>query len=204
VKLVVAALLLVVAVVIAKVAIERLAPEVTASASTNATRVKTGPVDPTAPIRIEAVRLSGPGLRASAFEPLFADRIGETVAPVALEAERAEVTAALVARGHLDAVVGPPEVERAGDAAIVELAVDAGPVYHVRSVRVEGARAKKHAVLAGIPVVRAGAEAIAEDLEASAALIRAYLTERKARGAVSYRLELDRPTKRVDVVYLVE
>jgi hemolysin activation/secretion protein len=205
VKLVVAALLLVAAVVVAKVAIERLAPEVAASASTRSARAKAGPVDPAAAVQIEAVRLTGPGLRASAFEPLFADRIGARVAPAALDAERAEIVAALIARGHLDAVVSTPTLEPTdGDAVIVDLAVDAGPVYRVRRVRAEGAPVRRHPVLGDVPVVRSGDAAIAEDLEASAALIRAWMKEHKVRGAVSYRLEPDARSKQVDVIYVVE
>src|SRR5688500_13010107 len=107
----------------AKFAIERIAPEEAASASTRVTTPsRAKPEAGTA----QSGRVTGPGLRAAFRSRVVATREGETCRRSSREDARIRIPAAMLARGCLDATVGTPQVEwSACGAAWVDFPVDA-------------------------------------------------------------------------------
>lgn len=197
-KLVVATLLLAAAAIVAKVAVERLAPERVASASTRPTDGRAEAVG-----QIRSIRFDAPGLRAAALSGVMTSREGAMLDAALLGADRGRLEQWLVARGHLDASVAEPSVRVADGAVFVDIDVDAGPVFVVRAVRIEGKRADL-AGLSAVPTLTAGHELLAERLDSNVALLRDWLAHRQVKASVSARLEVDRFTKQVDVVFTVD
>jgi outer membrane protein assembly factor BamA len=201
VKLVVATLLLVAMALGAKVAIERIAPEEVASAST---RVTTPSRAKTEAGTVQSVRFTGPGLRAAFLSDVVATRPGEPLRESSLESDRLHILDAMLARGYLDASVGVPQVEWSdGGAAWVDFPVDAGSLYVVRSVAVEGKQLRRHPALAEVPTLVAGNPAIDERIEASAGLLRDWLAQRGVKAIVTVEVALEKFSKQIDVVYVV-
>ncbi len=197
-KLVVATLLLAAAALVAKVAVEHLAPERVASAST---QVTDGRAEVAGQIR--SIRFDAPGLRAAALLPVIDSREGDTLDPALLGADRARLEQWLVARGHLDAQVGEPRVRLAATGAHIDIQVTAGPVFVIREVRIEGKRAGL-AGLRSVPTITAGHEVVADRVDGNVTLLRDWLAHRKVKANVRARLEVDRFTKQVDVVFTVD
>lgn len=197
VKLVVATLLLAAAAVTAKVAIEHVAPERVASASTEPTDRWAEAGD-----AIRSIRFDAPGLRAAALSEVIETRVGGPLDRARLDADRVRLRDWLVARGHLDAQVEAPATRRTDSGSFVDFAIEAGPVYVVRDVRFEGKRADV-AGLAAVPTVIAGHDVAAERLDGNVDLLRDWLAHRGITAKVSFRLNVDRFTKQVDVVFRV-
>jgi outer membrane protein assembly factor BamA len=198
VKLLVATLLLVAAVVVAKVAIEHLAPERPASASNGDTRAKA------AAGTVEAVRFTGPGLRALSLSDLVATREGAPLSADVLASDRERVVAALTARGHLEASADEPIVEwTSTGAARVSFPVEVGRLYVFGTIRVEGKLIAKHPRLAELPTITAGEVVAADRVDASAELLRAYLAQHDLRGTVSVTVEPDPVDAQADVVFTI-
>jgi len=204
VKLVVAAVMLAVLVLVARIVVERVAPEPSASASAGITAPRRAEAAAPKPGTVEALRFSGPGLRAAFLTDVIATREGQPFRADALDSDRQRLLEALVARGHLDAKVGAAHVSWHRGAAIVEFPVDAGPVFVVRSVRVEGRTARSHTGLAQVPTLQIGDAATADDIEASADLLRAWLEARDLRAKVSVATNVEPYGKQVDVRYFVQ
>lgn len=218
-KLVVAALLLASALVAAKVVVEHVAPEGQASASTTSEaglggvrgRNVVGPdlqgaAEAGEPI-VASIRFTGPGLRAAFLADVIVSRTGAPLDRDALAADRGRVLDELVARGHLDATVGEPVVRtstRGDHVAWVELPVDAGPRYTIRRVEVTGRVAAANPELAHVVTLRPGDHASGARIEAGAALLRDWATQRKVRGTVTHTVELDRFAKQVDVRFSID
>jgi outer membrane protein assembly factor BamA len=201
VKLVVATLLLLAMALGAKVAIERIAPEEAASAST---RVTTPSRAKTEAGTVQSVRFTGPGLRAAFLSDLVATREGETFRESSLESDRIRILDAMLARGYLDATIGVPQVEWSDDgAAWVDFPVDAGSLYVVRNVAVEGKQVGRHPALADVPTLETGNPAIGERIEASAQQLRDWLAQRSVKATVTVKVELEKLSKQIDVVYVV-
>lgn len=199
VKLVVAILLLVTVALGAKVAANKLAPEGVASAATSLTQPGRAKTEAGS---VRSVRFSGPGLRASYLPEVVGTREGEPLDAAELHSDRLRIVAALVARGHLDAAAGEPNVQWSSDGgAHVEFPVVAGPAYVVRSVRVEGKQLRRQRALATVPTLDAGQQVNPERIDANVTLIRDWLGHRGVRAEVTARLEVDRFTAQVDVVF---
>jgi outer membrane protein assembly factor BamA len=202
VKLVVAALLLVAMALGAKLAIEHVAPEETASASTRVTTPSRAKIEAGT---VQSVRFTGPGLRAAFLSDVIATREGAAFRASALEDDRVRILDAMLARGFLDATVGAAKVEWTDSGgAWVEFPVDAGSLYVVRDVRVEGKALRRHPALADVPTLEPGHPAIGDRIEASAGLLRAWLTQRDLTGTVTVHIETDGLGKQIDVVYTVD
>jgi outer membrane protein assembly factor BamA len=198
VKLSVAILLLVAAVIVAKVAVDRVAPEGMASASDGLIRAKT-----TAGM-VETVRFTGPGLRAAFLSDAVATHAGHALSRVDLEADRLRIVDALIARGHLDATASEAVVQYTeGGSAYVDFPVETGPIYQIRSVRVEGKRGTHAAALATVPTIGAGDAAASDRIEASAALLRAYLADHGWPGRVTWHLDVEHVGKQADVIFTI-
>lgn len=201
VKLVVATVLLAGAAVSAWIAVERVAPESVASASTSLTSSRARPAAGT----VESVRFSGPGLRAAFLADVVATREGAPLREDELVRDRARILEALVARGHLDAKVGAPTVDWTGDrVAWVDFPVDAGPVYVVRRVEVVGKQVRHHPALAAVPTVTPGAPAIGEHIDASVDLLRDWLRQRRIRGNVTVDVTPEPYGKQLDVTFRID
>ena len=201
-KLVVATLLLVTMALGAKFAIERIAPEEAASAST---RVTTPSRAKTEAGTVQSVRFTGPGLRAAFLSDVVATREGETFRQSSLEDDRIRILDAMLARGYLDATVGAPVVEWSDEGtAWVDFPVDAGSLYVVRSVAVEGKQLARHPALAEVPTLETDNPAVGQRIEASAELIREWLAQRRVKGTVTVKVELEKLSKQIDVAYIVE
>jgi hypothetical protein len=203
VKLVVAALLLAGLALLARFAVEHVAPEPAASASASVTETRRAGDAPRAGT-VEAVRFSGPGLRAAFLRDVVVTREGAPFRADQLESDRLRVFDALVARGHLDAKVGEPRVTWHDQAAWVDFPCEPGPVYVVRAVRVEGRGAKRHPGVANVPTLRSGDVAASEDIEASADLLRAWLEARDLRARVTVATDVEPYGKQVDIRYVVQ
>jgi outer membrane protein assembly factor BamA len=202
VKLVVATLLLVAMALGAKLAIERIAPEESASASTRVTTPSRAKAEAGT---VQSVRFSGPGLRAAFLSDVVATREGETFRPSSLEDDRIRILDAMLARGYLDATVGTPHVEwSASGAAWVDFPVDAGSLYVVRDVKVEGKQLRRHPALAEVPTLVTGNPALGDRIEASAQLLRDWLAQRGIKAKVTVTTALEKFSKQVDVAYIVE
>lgn len=200
-KLVVATLLLVTMALGAKFAIERIAPEGAASAST---RVTTPSRAKTEAGTVQSVRFTGPGLRAAFLSDVVATREGEAFRASSLEDDRLRILDAMLARGYLDATVGTPVVEWSDDgAAWVDFPVDAGSLYVVRDVAVEGKQLRRHPALAEVPTLEAGNPAQGERIEASAERLREWLAQRRIKATVTVKVELEKFSKQIDVAYVV-
>ena len=193
VKLFVATLLLVAAAVAAKVAIEHLAPEGTASASDSIPRAKVAGT-------VDAVTFTGPGLRAAFLSEVVATRAGAPLSTADLAGDRIRIVDALVARGHLDAHAGEAVVAASDAGTFVDFPVTVGPTYVIRDVRVAG---RAVAGIAAVPTVRPGDPAASTRIEASAALLRTWLADHQERGTVSWTLTPDPLTQQADVVFTV-
>ena len=203
VKLVVATLLLAGLALAAKIAVERVAPEPMASASAGLTETRRAGDAPKAGT-VEAVRFSGPGLRAAFLSDVVTTREGSPLRENLLESDRQRVLEALIARGHLDAKVAAPRVSWHQGAAWVEFPVDAGPVYVVRAVTVEGKATKRHPGVADVPTLRIGDDADADAIEASADLLRDWLAARSVRAKVTVATDVEPYGKQVDIRYVVQ
>jgi len=202
VKLVVATVLLAAMALGAKVAIERVAPEEVASASTRITTPRRAEAEVG---MVQSVRFTGPGLRAAFLHDVVATREGEPLRPGLVESDRLHILDAMLARGHLDAKVGVPHVSWAEDGtAHVDFPVEAGSVYVVRSVRVDGKLLRRHRGLADVPILEAGDDAVDERIEASAQLLRDWLEQRRLRARVTVKIEVERYGKLIDVVYRID
>jgi hypothetical protein len=203
VKLVVAALLLAGLALLARIAVEHVAPEPAASASASLTETRRAGDAPRAGT-VEAVRFSGPGLRAAFLRDAVVTREGAPFRADQLESDRLRVLDALIARGHLDAKVAEPRVTWHDEAAWVDFPVEPGPVYVVRAVRVEGRGAKRHPAVAEVPTLRSGDVAASDDIEASADLLRAWLEARNLRAQVTIATDVEPYGKQVDIRYVVQ
>lgn len=92
------------------------------------------------PRRVQGVALDGGrGLPTAALRAVIATRPGDLLDAPQLERDRAAIEAELAARGYLAAHVAPASVTHGprGGAYIV-FDVDAGPMFHLRSVAVTG------------------------------------------------------------------
>jgi hypothetical protein len=201
VRLVVATVLLVAMAVAAKIAIERVAPEEVASASTRVT--SPGRAKPEAGT-VQSVRFTGPGLRAAFLSEVVATREGQPFDEAALASDRQRIVDALIARGHLDAAVGAPQVEWSDGAAWIDFPVEPGTLHVVRSVRVVGKQLRAHPGLADVPTLVAGNDAVAERIEASARLLRDWLAQRNLRATVTVTIDVEKYGKQIDVTYRVD
>jgi len=204
VKLVVAAVLLIGATVAAKVGVDRLAPEPAASAGASLTNTDPARPNPTKAGTVEAVRFTGPDVRAPYLADVIVTREGTPFRAQEIEDDRLRIVDALIARGHYDAKVGPASVTWTDGGAWVEFPIDAGSVYVIRSVRVDGAATRKNPGLAQVPTVQAGDDARAEDVEGSADLLRDWLAARHIRATVKLVTQLEPYGKQVDLRYVVE
>lgn len=198
VKLVVATLLLAAAAVTAKVAVEHLAPERVASASTQPTDRWAAAGD-----AIRSIRFDAPGLRAAALSDVIETRLGGPIDRARLDADRVRLRDWLVARGHLDAAVEAPATRLTDSGTFIDFVIDAGPVFVVRDVRFEGKRAGV-AGLASVPTVIAGHDVAAERLDRNVELLRDWFAHRGTQARVSVRLDVDRFSKQADVVFRVD
>jgi len=197
VKLFVATLLLAALALGAKLAVERLAPERVASAADG----DTGGAKAASDV-VQSVRITGSGLRATSLDELIETRAGEPLDHKTLDADRLRIVRALAADGYLDAGVEEPRLRASDGGLAIELPVVTGSRYLVREVRVDGKLLRRHPDLGGVPTLRSGQDAVSERIDGNVELLRDWLADRGSKKAgVGVRLEIDRRTQVVDVVF---
>jgi outer membrane protein assembly factor BamA len=157
---------------------------------------------PTAPPReVASIRLDGPSLPIVTLQGALATRLGSPVDEATLAADRVRISDILTERGHLGAEVAPATVLYGPSGAHVTFAVVPGPIYRIRSVRVEGAAA---ADLDDVTTALPGEEVSLQRARHGVDQIDRWLAEHGAPEAkVDYRLELDREGRLADIVYKV-
>jgi hypothetical protein len=81
----------------------------------------------------------GPGLPLAQLHKQIATRVGASIDSAQLERDRAALQTWLAGRGYLAAKVGSPSVtfDRTGGACVV-FDVERGPLFHLRTVKLEG------------------------------------------------------------------
>jgi hypothetical protein len=169
--------------------------------SASAARVRSaGP--PGAERLVRSVRFRG-DLDPAGLRGQLRTQIGHPVRAADLAADRVRVEAALVARGHLDARVGAPDLGPSGTDVVWPIA--AGPLYRVRAVHLAGRIARRFPQLAQQLTVGAGDEVSARAIAATQDRLATWL---RGHGVgpvvVRHRLRIDRAATRVDVDYDVE
>ena len=157
---------------------------------------------PGAPRLVRSVRFLG-DLDPAGLRGELRTRIGHPVRAADLAADRARVESALVARGHLDARVGAPDLGPRGTDVVWPIA--AGPLYRVRAVHLAGRLARRFPQLVEQLTIGAGDEASARAIAATQDRLATWL---RGHGVgpvvVRHRLRLDRAASRVDVDYGIE
>ena len=135
------------------------------------------------------------------LEPIGAalrTRVGRPVDANALASDRAQLEAALIGEGHLDA-----RVSATGTVDVV-FAVDAGPLYRMGAVRLAGPLAARYPALADELTIAAGDDVSARAIERTQERLATWLAVHGvARVELSHTLDIDRAAKRVDVTYAV-
>jgi hypothetical protein len=112
---------------------------------------------------VQSISIDGPrNLPRHAMRDVISTRIGDMFDERQLERDRTAIEGELEARGHLSARVAPASITRGprGGAYIV-FDVDAGPLFHLRSVTVTGPGQRD----AGVVRLAAGDAAIGDRIE---------------------------------------
>jgi outer membrane protein assembly factor BamA len=89
---------------------------------------------------VQSIALDGGrNLPSSALRAVISTKVGDLLDDQQLERDRAAIEAELASRGYLSAKVAPASVTRgARGGAYLVFDVDAGPLFHLRSVTVTG------------------------------------------------------------------
>jgi outer membrane protein assembly factor BamA len=145
---------------------------------------------------VHSLAIDGAGLPLAQLRDSLETRVGAPVDTDALERDRLAVEAALQARGFLGAKVASPTVTfGASGGAYVVFAVERGPLFHLRSVKLDGADWKH----AGVVTLAPGDEAHGERLEAARREAEATLARSKAPRRVELVVVPDHAEALVDV-----
>lgn len=150
---------------------------------------------------IQSVAIDGGrGLPLAALRATLSTRPGTMIDATALAQDRGALEGALMARGRLAARVEPATVtfDREGG-AFVTFQVTQGPMFKLRSVRVDGATDKD----AGVVTLGAGDEASADRIERARVALGENLARRGKPGAVDVAVTPDLVSGVVDVVFTV-
>ncbi|MCX5747374.1 MAG: hypothetical protein NT062_33325 [Proteobacteria bacterium] len=91
-----------------------------------------------APQGVRSVALDGRGLPLAAMRAALATKVGTTLDRDQLAADRATLQHMLETRGFLHAKVDAPSVTFSGNGAYVLFAIERGPEFHVRDVKLVG------------------------------------------------------------------
>jgi len=155
-------------------------------------------VRPGRPQEVQSVAIDGRGLPVAALRAVLSTHAGDMLDSGKLDADRAALEAALVARGYLTAKVTAAQVlfDSYG-AAYVTFAATQGPLFHVRSVKVTGASERD----AGVATIAAGQPVDAARIERARSALSDRLAARGKRVAVEAKLETDDATRAVDVEF---
>ncbi|HEY5945992.1 MAG TPA: POTRA domain-containing protein [Kofleriaceae bacterium] len=130
---------------------------------------------------VQSIAFDGRALPTADLRAALITRTGEVVDAEKLAADRIALTAALAARGYLAAQVKPAQVVYGdGGAAFVTFAVEQGPLFRVRSVKVAGATQLE----AGVVTLGAGEVAIAHRIERARDALADRLSARGKHRAV--------------------
>jgi len=152
------------------------------------------------PQEVVSVALDGHDLPVASLRSLLQTRTGDLLEADKLAGDRANLEAALVARGYLDAKVTPAQVSfDAAGAAFVTFAIQPGAMFHVRDVQIVGAAERD----TGVVTLSRGAVAAADRVEQARAALAARLVARGRSGTVAVKLAPDAVTSSVDVVLAV-
>lgn len=151
---------------------------------------------------IQSVSLDGGrGLPVSALRDCLSTHPGEQLDAGKLVQDRAMLEQELEARGYLAARVEPAIVTfRPSGGAYVTFPIDAGPVFKLRSVTVEGAPIKDASVVTLI----AGDDAVASRIERARATLADALGRRGKPASVSVSLTTDPAAAAVDLALLAK
>jgi outer membrane protein assembly factor BamA len=131
---------------------------------------------------VASVAIDGEGLPFAQLREAIATRVGERVDTDQLERDRASLQTTLEARGFLGAKVGSPTVTFGARGAYVVFPVERGPLYHLRSVTLEG----PSWAAAGVVTLASGDEANSERLASA----RRAAEDTLARSGKRLRVEL--------------
>ncbi len=150
---------------------------------------------------IQSVAIDGGrGLPLAALRAKLSTRPGLMIDAAALAQDRRVIESELTARGRLAAKAEPATVtfDREGG-AFVTFTVTQGPMFKLRSVRVEGATDKD----TGVVTLGPGDEASADRIERARQALGENLARRGKPGAVAVAVTPDLASGVVDVVFAV-
>ncbi len=150
---------------------------------------------------IQSVAIDGGrGLPLAALRAKLSTRPGLMIDAAALAQDRSAIESELMARGRLAAKVEPATVTFAREGgAFVTFTVTQGPMFKLRSVRVEGATDTD----TGVVTLTAGDEASADRIERARQALGENLARRGKPGAVAVTVTPDLAAGVVDVVFAV-
>lgn len=151
----------------------------------------------TRPQVVESVALDGRGLPAvGALREAVATRIGAALDADQLARDRAALEAALIARGYLAAHVAPAKVSHDEDGgAFITFAIEQGPQFRVRSVKVAGASQAQ----AGVVTLGAGEVVMSDRIERARSALADRLAARGTRREVTANVMPDLAAGVVDI-----
>jgi outer membrane protein assembly factor BamA len=145
---------------------------------------------------IQSVSLDGRNLPLAALRDVLTTKAGSLIDLDALARDRSVLEETLVARGYLAAHVADARVTfGVGGASFVTFAIEQGPMFHIRDVRVSGASNLD----AGVVTLGAGEPADASRMTLARQALEARLKVRSKHSSVVTKLAPDLRAAVVDV-----
>jgi hypothetical protein len=138
----------------------------------------------------------GRGLPVTQLRDAMETKIGATVDPATLERDRAAIEHALEMRGYLNATVAAPTVTYGPQGGVfVVFDVERGPLFHIRTVRLEGPGWAN----AGVMPIADGDDARGDRLERVRQAAEATLARHGSRLRVELAVDVDHADAMIDV-----
>jgi outer membrane protein assembly factor BamA len=144
---------------------------------------------------VQSIAFDGRALPTATLRAALVTKPGDIVDADKLSRDRESLSAALAARGYLAATVGGARVVQTDAGAFITFAVDQGPQFRVRSVKVAGASELE----AGVVTLAAGEVVDGHRIDRAREALADRLTARGKRRDVLVHLSTDDERAVVDI-----